>query len=188
MSPCASEPDLRIEFPPGLHLEKVFGYEPKIHEGSVDVRFDNMNGGMTEVVLLRFRTVKDTERVRIPVQVRLSYFDLDRRKEVVKTETSYLQVGGAPRPAELADSSVAKNYAIATLAQSIKDMATACESGDYRRAEEFLAGAVEEAHRQYPSGDDEDIRRTLATAEKYRAILERRLHRSDGDGHRHGDV
>lgn len=184
ISPVASEPNLEIEFGHDLRLEKVYGYQPKIRENSVGIKLDNMNSGMTEVVLLRFRPrSQDLDRSQLPVTVRLSYFDLDRNKTVVKTEKSPVSLTEGARGGMLEDSSVAKNYTIALLAQSIHDMAAACEERRYREAEGFLNTSIAKTTNRYPNLEDEDIRRTLTMAQKYQQVLRNQNgdNRDDGD-------
>jgi len=170
LSPVASEPNLEIEYGPGLELEKVYGYEPKIGGNSVKIKLDTMNSGMTEVVLLRFKT-RGEKLSALPVKVRLSYYDLDGNKTVETTQKVTVNAGGGSDM--LQDSSVAKNYSIAVLAQSIRDMATACEAKKYREAEAILNTAIEKTSKRYPNLDDEDIKRTLAIAQKYQEALQK---------------
>lgn len=159
VSPVATSPSLHIEFSPGLRLDKVYGYEPTLREHAVDVELDNMNRGMTEVVLLKFLPGAEKGSVK----VRLAYHDLERGKEVVKREAAALTHEDDP--------SVAKNATIARLAQAIHDMAALAEKGDALEARGVLDDALAEARRRYPNAEDEDVARVLATAEKYRAML-----------------
>lgn len=178
ISPVASEPNLKIELDPGLVLEKVYGYEPRISENSVKIKLDNMNSGMTEVVLLRVRPGSEIEKSQLPVKVTLSYFDLARNKQVVATQRALLTLKDGSHEM-LEDGSVAKNFTIALLAQSIRDMAADCEEHNYREAEAVLNTAVAKTNRRYPNLDDEDIKRTLTIAQKYRDVLRKENH-SDG--------
>lgn len=174
ISPVASEPNLSVEYGPGLQLVKVYGYQPKIGENSIKIKLDNMNSGMTEVVLMRFKAHGDAAEESLPVKVRLSYFDLDRNKTVVTTQKSSIALTDGEGGNMLEDSSVAKNYAIAVLAQAIRDMAASCEGGRYREAESLLNSAIARTSRQYPNLDDEDIKRTLSIAQKYQLVLQKK--------------
>ncbi|HEX8688252.1 MAG TPA: VWA domain-containing protein, partial [Pyrinomonadaceae bacterium] len=55
VAPVASEPNLEVEYGPGLELAHVYGYEPERTAGGLKIRLDNMNQGLTQVVLLRFK-------------------------------------------------------------------------------------------------------------------------------------
>jgi Mg-chelatase subunit ChlD len=172
ISPVAAEPNLEVQYGPGLKLEKVYGYEPRTAQNTVKLKLDNMNSGMTEVVLMRFKVTGQTpDSSPLPVKVRLSYYDLDRDKSVVTTQDSSVTVTEGPRGDMLSDGSVAKNYTIAELAQAIRDMAAACEANRFPEAERILDAAVGETCSRYPNLDDEDIGRTLSIAQKYRKVL-----------------
>src|ERR1019366_4430770 len=123
-------------------------------------------------VLLRFKSRgEDLDISHLPVKVRLSYYDLDRNKTVETTQKSFVSIAEGARADMLEDSSVAKDYTIAVLAQSIRDLAADCEAGRYREAESGLTTAIDKATRRYPSLEDQDIKRTLSIAQKYQVIL-----------------
>jgi len=172
ISPVATEPNLEIEFGPGLELEKMYGYSPKLGQNTVKVKLDNMNSGMTEVVLAKFKPHGEgPDASRLPVTVRLSYYDSDREKTVVTTQKAFLALTEHGGKDLVEDSSVAKNYTIAVLAQGIRDMAASCEDHRYRQAEKVLNTAINSASKRYPGMEDEDIKRTMVIAQKYQLVL-----------------
>ncbi len=174
ISPVATEPNLEIEFGPGLVLDKVYGYEPKLGERSIKVKLDNMNSGMTQVVLVRFTARAGTsDRSRLAVKARLAYYDLERKNTVETSQNSFVALTGDGQDGKKEDRSVAKNYAIAVLAQAIHDMAASCEGQKYRQAESKLYTAITSTSKQYPNLEDEDIKRTLTIAQKYREVLQK---------------
>ena len=172
LSPTAVDPNLRIEFGPGLKLEQVYGYDPEVSDNHVGIRLDNMNSGMTEVVLMRFRASAETGS-KIAVRVKLTYYDLGRKKTVTKVEEATLTVTGSRGSDTFEDSSVAKNATIAQLAQSIKDMAESVEAGHNQEAERLISAAVSSAQERYPSMEDPDVLRTFSMARKYQDALRR---------------
>ena len=179
LSPVAVQPKVELEFPHGFQIEKVYGYSPKIHGSKVSIRLDNMNSGMTEIVLIRFKPKTETRRTsRVKVKVKLTYYDLDLKKQVTKTEETYVSFDNRA----LVDSSVAKNAMIAVLAQAIRDMAESYEAGRTHEAERKISKAISAAHHRYPHMEDADIKRTLEIAEKYRRALRRNNQHRDHDG------
>lgn len=160
VSPVATQPNLHVEFGAGMKLEGVYGYSPKVRTNSVDIPLDNMNSGMTEVVLLRFRAPKGDGGA---VKASLSYHDLGRNKPVVKTDS-------APMSDE-EDASVVKNLTIARLAQGIQDMAAAYQKGQPVEALRAIESPILAARERYPNVEDEDVRRVLNTAERYQTLL-----------------
>jgi hypothetical protein len=174
VSPVASQPDLEIDYDEGLELVQLYGYEPLARPGYMRLKLDNMNHGMTQVVLLRFRVARNRPSYReLGVKVHFTYYDLEQRKDVVKRQDTFLSIRDGAAGNMLRDPEVGKNYSIAQLAQSIREMAAACEAGRFREAENLLATTIAETHQRYPNVEDEDISRTLLIAEKYQAVLKK---------------
>ena len=175
VSPVASEPDLNVEYGPGLELVQVYGYEPRRREGAVSFKLDNMNQGLTQVVLLRFKvTRRGLDAARLPVNVRFSYYDLERKSPYVKSQEAFLNLRDGRAAADmLRDTEVSKNFTIAQLAQAIRDMAAECESRRYREAERLLTSAIAKTYQRYPNLEDEDISRTLFIAQKYQEVVKK---------------
>lgn len=182
ISPVAAEPKLEIEFGSGLRIEKVYGYEPRLANNRATISLDTMNSGMTEVVLVKFKP--RGEEMDVPntlVRVKLTYYDLDRKKTVVAQNEASIEIGSHRRKNGIEDASIAKNYAIAVLAQGMRDMAAAAENHQYRQAEAVLNRAIERTSAQFPNLDDEDIKRTMQIAQKYQSVLMARTREDDSD-------
>jgi Mg-chelatase subunit ChlD len=180
VSPVASEPNVEIEYDSGLELAQLYGYEPQQRRNVVTLKLDNMNNGLTEVVLLRFKlSHKAFDNSRLPVKVRFTYYDLEQKKQVVETQTSFLTVKGGAPVDMLKDDEVGKNYTIAQLAQAIRDMAAAYEAQRFQEAERLLNVAIAKTYQRYPNLEDEDITRTLLIAQKYQEVLRRYNQRRD---------
>ncbi|MCI0563067.1 MAG: hypothetical protein MN733_31705, partial [Nitrososphaera sp.] len=174
VSPVANEPNVEIDYDPALELAQLYGYEPRLRQCGVRLKLDNMNQGLTQVVLMRFRLVrKMPDDSRLPVKVRFTYYDLEQKKQVVKTQESFITVKDRLPGDLLKDTEVGKNYSIALLAQAIRDMAAAYEARHFHEAERLLTTAIAETCERYPNLEDRDIRRTLSIAEKYRDALKK---------------
>jgi Ca-activated chloride channel homolog len=174
VSPVATAPNLEINFGPGLELVQLYGYEPRLRGGGLSLRLDNMNHGLTQVVLLRFRAPRQRPSDwRQTVSVRFNYYDVEQRRHVVKGDNSSIAVTDGRAGDMLSDPEVGKNYTIALLAQAIRDMAAASEARRYREAEKFLTTAIAQTYRRYPNLEDEDISRTLLIAQKYQDVLQK---------------
>ncbi|MBO0720559.1 MAG: VWA domain-containing protein [Blastocatellia bacterium] len=174
ISPVALEPKLDIDYEPDLELTQLYGYHPEFRRNGVTLKLENMNQGMTQVVLLRFRLAERSQLpTRLPVRVRFSYYDLEQKKQISKTQESSLTVRHGPPADLLKDPEVAKNYTIALLAQAIHDMAEACEMRRFQEAEHLLTAAIDQTYIRYPYLDDPDIRRTLSIAQNYQNNLKK---------------
>jgi Ca-activated chloride channel family protein len=172
VSPVATEPNVEIDYDAGLELAQLYGYEPQVRKGSVALKLDNMNQGLTEVVVLRFRVARQAQpNARFRVNVRLSYYDLEQKRQVVKSEESFLTVRDDRGLDMLKDNEVGKNYSIARLAQAIRDMAASAEGRRFQEAESLLTAAIAATYQRYPHLEDEDIKRTLMVAQKYQDVL-----------------
>ena len=172
VAPVAGEPNLEIEFGPGLELVQVYGYEPERTARGLKLKLDNMNQGLTQVVLARFRVRPRAVRAARPfVAVNFSYYDIERKRRVGVNEDASLTLREGTAGDALRDPEVAKNFTIAQLAQSIRDMAAAVESQRYREAERLLDAAIDKTRQRYPHLEDEDISRTLSIARKYQEMV-----------------
>ncbi|HEU0173229.1 MAG TPA: VWA domain-containing protein [Blastocatellia bacterium] len=169
VAPVAYEPNVDIVYDPALELDQVYGYEPQLRKSGVKIKLDNMNQGLTQVVLLRFRLAKKSAIPSSPsVNVRLSYYDPEQKEQVIKIQEALLTVTNGRLGDMLKDPEVGKNYSIAQLAQAIRDMAAACEERRYQEAENLLAAAIDRTYQRYPHLEDADITRTLTIAQNYR--------------------
>lgn len=180
MSPVARNAALEINFPPQtLDLMQVYGYQPQIAASSVKIPLDDMNSGLTAVVLLKFSAKNFSRFIRNGLVARLSYYDIRQGRNVQQTQTVTLDNRPDTSGGMLADVEVKKNYTIALLAQSLADLTEAARRGEYRRAETLLNVAVSTAYRSYPTMEDNDIRFVLDIVENYRRNLRVYL-RDDG--------
>jgi Mg-chelatase subunit ChlD len=169
VSSVAKRVQVRIEYGPGLRAEKIYGYSPRYAGGSVSIDLDNMNNGLTQVVMAKFRA--DSVRGSMPVKVRLSYFDVKRQREVVEVQELRLVPGEADSCDILADVEVKKNYTIAELAQSLFDMRESANRRNFAQAEGVLNSSVSTAYGRYPNMEDGDIRFILNIVEGYQRDL-----------------
>jgi len=182
ISPVARRVDLKVGFDPGLEIERIYGYEPEFAKNSVKIPLDDMNNGLTQVVMMKFRLKKNAAaRGDLAVRVGLSYFDIKTRKQREETQTATLPAGDGAKADLLADAEVRKNYTIAELAQSLFEMSEVAREKDYRRAESLLNASVSEAYRRYPNMEDEDIKFILGIVEDYQLNL-RKFNRNGRTG------
>jgi Mg-chelatase subunit ChlD len=169
VSSVAKRVQVRIEYGPGLRAEKIYGYAPRYAGGSVSIDLDNMNNGLTQVIMAKFRA--DSVRGPMPVKVRLSYFDVKRQRTVEEVQELRLLPGEADSCDILADVEVKKNYTIAELAQSLFDMREAANRRNFAQAEGLLNSSVSTAYGRYPNMEDGNIRFILNIVEGYQRDL-----------------
>lgn len=169
ISSVAKKVEVKIEYGPGLQLEKIYGYQPRYGDGNVSVKLDDMNNGLTQVVMAKFRA--DSVKSAIPVKVRLSYYDVRRKCMVEEVQEARLVPAENESCELLTDVEVKKNYTIAQLADSLFEMTGLARRGQYSQALSALDASVTSAYRRYPNMEDGDIRFILDIVEGYRRDL-----------------
>lgn len=169
VSSVAKRVELRIDYGTGMRLEKIYGYAPRYGNGTVSIPLDDMNNGLTGVVLAKFRA--DSVRSSIPVKVRLTYFDVKGRRMVDEVQELRLLPAETDSCDILSDVEVKKNYTIAELAQSLFDMRESANRRNFVGAEGFLGSAISTAYGRYPNMEDGDIRFILNIVEGYQREL-----------------
>jgi Ca-activated chloride channel family protein len=170
ISSVAKRVEVSIDPDPNLKIEKIYGYAPKRQGNSVSISLDNMNNGLTQVVLIGF-DVKNSANRLFKVRVRLSYFDVKQRRMAEEVQEVSLTSSDSDCCGMLADTEVRKNYTIAELAKSLFDMTESANRRDYHRAKEALDSSVAETYKRYPNMEDTDIKFVLNIVESYRSDL-----------------
>jgi Ca-activated chloride channel family protein len=181
VSSVAKRVEVRVDYDSNLEIEQLYGYSPRHQTNSFSIGLDDMNNGLTQVVMTRFR-VKDFGKRSYPVKVHLSYFDVKRQKMVEEVQEVNIIASGRDNCDLLADVEVKKNFTIAELAQSLFEMSKAFKSGKYAEAERFLNESVTNTNHRFPNMEDKDVRFVLDIIENYRADLHTfNRGRSNGD-------
>lgn len=161
-----------IDFDSPLQLTQVYGYEPKFRERGVSFTLDNMNHGLTQVIMMRFNLQnRNVFKQYLPVKVTLSYEDVEHKKFVTKTEEATIRISERTVNTAIVDEEVKKNFTIACVSQAIKDTIACYERGNYNQASSIAREAVSRAYERYPSMTDKDIVYVLDILEDYRQKL-----------------
>ncbi len=170
ISSVAKRVEVSVDYGSNLQIEKIYGYAPRIRANGVSITMDNMNNGLTQVVMMRFRA-RNPLKAALSVKIRLSYFDVKRQKTVEEVQEVRLVPSERKSSELLADVEVKKNYTIAQLAQSLFDMTEAAKRQNYRQAENFLNASVAETYKRFPNMEDTDVKFILDIIEGYRRDL-----------------
>lgn len=169
VSSVAKKVEVRIEHGPNLQVQKIYGYTPRYGNGGVSITLDNMNNGLTQVVMAKFRT--DSVRGTLPVKVRLSYYDVRRKCMVEEVQELRLAPAESESCDLLADVEVKKNYTIAELADSLFTMTELARRGNFSQAQNALDASVATTYQRYPNMEDTDIKFILDIVEGYQRDL-----------------
>ena len=170
VSSVAKNVQVKIEYGPGLQLAKIYGYTPQLGNGHVTFPLDDMNNGLTQVVMAKFRA--DSAKGSLPLKVRLTYYDVRRKCMVEEVQDLRLVPSERESCDPLVDLEVKKNFTIAELADSLLQMTEFARRGNYTQAQSVLDTSVATTYTRYPYKEDEDIRFILDIVEGYRRDLQ----------------
>lgn len=172
ISPVARRAELNVDYDADLKLEKVFGYAPNSRKNGVTIPIDDMNSGLTQVVMMEFK-LNNNEMAKnsYSVKIRLSYFDIEKKKMVEENQEAILMVTQNKSENNLKDLEVKKNYTIAQLAQSMFEMSEAAKAKKYLDAENLVNTSVAKTRERFPSMEDKDIKYVLNIVENYQREL-----------------
>ena len=169
ISPIARKVEVNVDYDSNLELTRIFGYEPQARTNGTTIILDDMNSGLTQIVLMKFRLKNASARRDYPVKVRLSYFDIEKQKIIEQTQEAVLNLGKNDNL--LRDSEVKKNFTIAELAQSLYEMSEAAKKQKFAEAENFLNSSAAMTHERFPNMEDKDIKFVLDIIENYQREL-----------------
>lgn len=179
VSQVAKRVEVNVDYDSNLEIEKIFGYSPRYRSNGFTITLDDMNNGLTQVIMARFRA-KNQLKNTASVKIRLSYFSVEKQKMFEETQTVNLHPAERKSAEFLADPEVKKNYTIAELAQSLYDMREAAKQNNYRQAENFVNASVSETYKRFPNMEDKDIRYILNIVEEFQRDL-RAVNRQRGN-------
>lgn len=170
ISSVAKRVEVSIEPAAGLEIARIYGYSPRRNGNAVSISLDDMNNGLTQVILMDM-AVRSQAKGLLPVKVRLSYFDSQRKRLAETIQHATLTASDAAHCNLLADAEVRKNYTIGELAWSLAEMKDAAVAKNYGRASNVLNTSVTETYRRYPNMEDADVRFVLNIVEGYQRDL-----------------
>lgn len=169
-SKIAKEVRLEISFDANLQMQAFYGYAPRWQGRKITLALNNMNAGLTQVVLAKFKALNPRKKGK--VQVKLSYYDVEKQKRVEQKQTLSLKYKPNAGIDILQDSEVRKCVSIAEMAQCLKQMAIQLDKPqpkkqDYIKIKDMLDIQIGEVKKRYREGKDQDVERVLNMLEKY---------------------
>jgi Ca-activated chloride channel family protein len=170
ISSVAKRVEVSIEPAAGLEIERIYGYSPKRRGNVVAIPLDDMNNGLTQVVLMDM-AVRANARGPLPVKVRLTYFDTQRKRLAETIQQVMLTPSDATHCNMLADTEVRKNHTIGELALSLAEMKDAAAGRNYGRASNVIDASIAETYKRYPNMEDSDVKFVLNIVEGYQRDL-----------------
>lgn len=169
-SKIAKDVKLEVSFDSNLKMQEFYGYSPRFKGNTISLDLNNMNAGLTQVVLTRFKALKP--QINSEVKVKLSYFDVEKQKKVVQTQSLSLRADPNQSIDWLQNQEVRKCISIAEMGQCLKKMAIKLNKPrptkqDYIAVQDMLDIQIGDIKKRYRKGRDKDVMRVLAMLEKY---------------------
>lgn len=171
ISSVAKRVEVSVEADSGLEVVKTYGYAPRRTGSMVSISLDDMNSGLTQVILMDMKVMGGAKR-SLPVKVRLSYYDTQRRRLAEEIQHITLSASDSAYCDILVDPEVRKNHTIGELAQSLFDMTEAAKRQNFRHASNVLNTSVAKTYKRYPNMEDGDIKFMLNIVEGYQRGLQ----------------
>ena len=169
--PAAKMPSLEIEFGGILELDQFYGYDPTIGNQTIRLNLNNINAGLTQVILAKFK-VKGGKKKGTNVEVKLNYFDVQKNKMVSQKVKTNLKIDNSWTAHNmLQDRDMEKNYRIAQMAQDLKIMSEFYQKNQPFVAKGHLSLAIDSIKKEYPNPTDVDFLRMLNILENYMGRL-----------------
>ncbi len=170
--PAAKDPVLEIEFGENLEIVEFYGYQPTIDGNTIRLNLNNINAGLTQVILTKF-SVKSGKEKGTKVKTTLKYFDVQKNKIVTQNLKTQLSIDNSWTTHNmLKHQGVEKNYRIAQMAQDLKIMSEFYQKNQPFAAKGHLSLAIDTLKKKYPNPTDVDFLRMLNILENYMGSLQ----------------
>lgn len=120
--PHGKKVKLTIEIPEQLTLSKFYGYSPMVHGKNLELELDDLQGGLTQIFMLKFTRNNKAEGEIDAVKYELSFNDQHDQVAIITDETSPIKVlKNSDDYDKLENIDVKKNYCIVYMARKFKE-------------------------------------------------------------------
>jgi uncharacterized protein YegL len=149
-APYGKDVKLTIEIPEQLALSKLYGYNATISGNKIELEVDDLQGGLTQVFLLKLKRNPQYKGEIKPVKYGLSFANQDGQKEIISEKSTPIKVAkNGEKYNKLENSEVKKNYCIAYMASQLKEACINYKSDSdeekfYQRVNQALASVDSE--------------------------------------------
>ena len=169
-SKIAKDVKLEIEFDRNLKMQEFYGYAPRIGSNKITLNLNNMNAGLTQVILAKFKAQQPRQLGK--VKVTLSYFDVEKKEKVTQQQAISLGYQSNASADLLQDREVKKCISIAEMAKCLKQIAvkldkSSIQKADYMQVKDMLDIQIGEIKKRYQYSIDQDVKRVLKMLENY---------------------
>ncbi|HOS84694.1 MAG TPA: VWA domain-containing protein [Bacteroidales bacterium] len=174
VSPLIKNFKLEIVYSPQITFKQLYGLKWKKSEANtVKVSIDKLYASYTKTALVAFNLNETDKKIeKNPLLLRVSYYDIQTKKNVAFEEKAYLVWSESTGNLELIiESELKKIYAIAIMNQSFKVIAEAYSQKDYVATQKAIDATMEQIKKLYDSPTDPDINKFIKAMQSYSEAL-----------------
>ncbi len=156
-APYGKKVKLTIELPVQLSLEKCYGFDPVIAGNKIELEVDDMQGGLTQIFMLKLKR-KDAHSTKVgAVKYGLSFINQNDFNQTLMGQTAEIKIDKSKDAYDrLANTEVKKNYCITFMASQLKQATLNYEKdNDAERFYNTIDQVLASVDLEYKSLDDD---------------------------------
>jgi len=156
LSPVAKDVVLELEYSKDMNLTSMMGYTPKFGNNKISIPLNNINSGLTQIVLLNFKM--NDKKNGLPIKASLKYTSSSKEEpeSIVVEEKISTQV---EEESYILSQEIKKNYAIGKMAVALQTMGEQVNNKNYTAGLLTLENAIKDIETEFPRLKDKDILR-----------------------------
>jgi hypothetical protein len=169
----ATDVKVEIQYGKKLGFANLFGYQvTNKSEGKINFEIAKLPAGANQIAFLKFKTKDVTPEItQEPLKIKVSYFDLETKKNVSYEEDVQLSWTEETETQLMLDQEEKMLYAIASMNQCIKNMAEAYAAKDVAKAKAEIKSGQQQMDKIFPDAKPKEIKALLKDADDYLKAL-----------------
>ena len=122
VAPYGKDVKLTIEIPEELTLNKFYGYNASISGNKIELELDDLQGGLTQIFVLKLKRNPQYAGSIKPVKYELSFDNQNRLQELISEQSATIEIAqNSDTYNKFENSEVKKNYCIVYMASQLKE-------------------------------------------------------------------
>lgn len=167
MSPVAKEVTLELTVGDGLQIQKLYGYQANANNNTFSLSLDNMNNGLTQVILASFD--HNTQQGSKKIKAKIQFYNIQTQS--YQTVEKTIQLPSNHRVITK-NTEVLKNLTIAEMAETLKNAATEYHTNQKpQAAQQQIEQTLNIVSNLYNLSKEKDIKFIYDLLGKYNKIL-----------------
>lgn len=166
LSSIGKEASVEIEYPEEFTIKEIYGHTPSIKPQSIVIPLEQLNNGQTQVILVEFNAQNYAKK--LPLKATLRYKASCNEVHFLEEEISVK----LHENKSFNNGEVMKNYYIAKMASSLKQMAKESQANNYEVAYHVVNNCLNEINEVFNNVQDKDIKRIRNILVKRKEMIE----------------